>query len=456
MKAMAVRAALAALAMSVSFAAWGDFSAAVSDYHAGRYDSARAQFLQMAALGDCSSQFNLGAMALHGQGGPQDSGAAAGWLEAAAENGCSPLVGSRLAALKPKLSAAEQRRAADIVAHYGRAALRAEGVVDPELACRDETPPAALEIPAVDVSRVAPGDALVIAMLTIGTDGFARDPQILLADPATGVAPAAVEAWMHGRFAPAGRGGVPVARQIQLSYVLTRKAGVDPWSTPPLKDAREAANAGDPRAEYRVGLASYGTAPGGSARAEDFLLRAARDGNPQAQYWIGARLRASSACHHDIDGAVWLRHAAQGGAAAAQLTLARDLLSGTPGAAQVAEARALLASAAQSSDYYVMKHVVGLLAASPTEAVRDPAMALGVARRLAAGEIQSDPQMFEAIAAADAATGDFAAAATRQETAIEEAKRLGWSAPDMRERLEAYRARRAWLGDLFEAGAAQH
>jgi TPR repeat protein len=451
MNTVATGATLAAVALLTGVAAQADFNTAVNDYHAGRYDSARAQFLQMATLGDCSSQFNLGAMALHGQGGPQDTGAGAGWLEAAIDNGCGALVGSRLASLKPKLSDAEQRSAADIVAHYGRAALQAQGVVDPELACPDEIAPAALEVPAADADGVPPGDALVIAVLTIGADGFARDPQILVADPATGFAAAAVEAWMHGRFAPASRGGVPVTSQIQVRDVFTRKPGVDLWSTAPLQQARQAANAGDPGAEYRVGLASYGTASGSSPRAEEFLLRAARDGNPQAQYWIGARLQATSACHRDINGAVWLRRAAQGGAAPAQVMLARDLLSGTPSAAQVAEARALLASAAPSSDYYVMKHVAGLLAASPIAAVRDPTTALSVAGRLAAGEIQSDPQMFEVIAAADAANGDFAGAAAQQRTAIDQASRLGWSTRDMQERLEAYRARRVWHGDLFAA-----
>ncbi|MFZ1905905.1 MAG: hypothetical protein WAU56_11010 [Steroidobacteraceae bacterium] len=453
MNTVAMRVALAALAMSISFAARGDFNTAVTDYHSGRYDSAHAQFLQMAALGDCSSQFNLGAMALHGQGGPQDSGAGAGWLEAAVENGCGALVGGQLASLKPKLSDAQQRSAADIVAHYGRAALRAEGVVDPELACRDQTAPAVIEVPTADTAGAAPADGLVIAVLTVGADGFPRDPQILLADPATGFTAAAVEAWLHGRFTPASRGGVPVASEIQVQYAFTQKAGEDLWSTAALKDVRQAANAGDPRAEYRLGLASYGAAPGGAAQAEEFLLRAARDGDPQAQYWVGARLRATSACHSDVNGATWLRRAAQGGATTAQVMLARDLVRGTSGAAQVAEARALLESAAASSDYYVMKHVAALLAASPSETVRDPATALGVARRLAAGEIQSDPQMFEVVAAADAANGDFAGALAEQQTAIGKAKGLGWSTQEMQERLEAYRSRRAWHGDLFGADA---
>src|SRR5215467_9532166 len=95
-------AALAAGAMLCAVAR-ADFSAALRDYNAGHYDQAQAQFLALAELGDCSSQFNLGAMALKGQGGPKDRGAGAGWLEAAASNGCQQLVGDRLATLRAGL-----------------------------------------------------------------------------------------------------------------------------------------------------------------------------------------------------------------------------------------------------------------------------------------------------------------------------------------------------------------
>ena len=78
--------AIAALAALLGgAAAHADFQAALADYNAGRYDSARAQFLSLAELGDCSSQFNLGAMALHGQGGPKDPAGAVGWLQAAVD-----------------------------------------------------------------------------------------------------------------------------------------------------------------------------------------------------------------------------------------------------------------------------------------------------------------------------------------------------------------------------------
>jgi hypothetical protein len=82
-------------------------------------------------------------------------------------------------------------------------------------------------------------------------------------------------------------------------------------------------------------------------------------------------------------------------------------------------------------------------------AARDPATAQSVAVKLAAGEIQSDPQMFEALAAAAAANGDFQNAVAQQQRALHKAQSLGWDTRLMSERMAAYRAGRAWQGDLF-------
>ena len=56
--------ALTAAAAAAMLPAQADFPTALSDSRAGRYDAARGEFLALAELGDCSSQFNLAAMAL--------------------------------------------------------------------------------------------------------------------------------------------------------------------------------------------------------------------------------------------------------------------------------------------------------------------------------------------------------------------------------------------------------
>ncbi len=454
---MGVRSVCATLAVSAlsSFSvAHADFQAALREYNAGHYDVAHAQFLALAELGDCSSQFNLGAMALQGQGGPKDAGSGVGWLQAAAGNGCERLVGNKVAGLQAKLSADESAAAAGIVARYGRDALHTQGIVSPDFSCREQVAASVLQAPVPEYPRLA-GDtrqgAIVITGLTIGVDGLARDPEILLAVPETGFPAAAVESWLNSRFVPATRGGAPIESRLQARSLFAIEGGSGLSGMDAYKSARQRADAGDPVAGYLVGLTATLDASLGisSARAGQLLLASARDGDSRAQYWVGSELHATAVCHGQVNGAVWLRHAADSGSASAQLMLATDLLSADPSAAQAAQARSLLERAATSDSFYVRKHVVALLAASALDSVRDPGTALSVAMKLAAGEIQSDPQMFEAVGAAYAANGDFRQASAQQQIAIRKARSLAWNTRVMAERLSAYRDGRPWRGDLF-------
>jgi len=447
-------AALAAAPLPAANAAPADFQAALGEYRAGHFDAAHAQFLSLAELGNCSAQFNLAAMALHGQGGQKDTGSGAGWLQAAAGNGCSELVGNRLTGLTAKLTPEETRAAADIVARYGPEALQAQGIVNPDFVCRDMTQPSAVAATAADrpaAARDQHQTAMVITALTVGADGRARDPEILLAVPGDPFVAAAVEAWLNSLFTPAQRGGSAVAARLEAKTLFAGSAPLADAEV--IRKARPAADAGDAAAAYLVGLAAMHDSSLGISQmqAKQLLLGAARDGNPDAQYWVASQLRASIPCHPRADGEVWLRHAAEGGNAAAELVLARDLIAGAPSAAQLMQARALLEQASRANAYYVRKHVAALLASSPLDAVRDPEAALGLARQLAAGEIRTDPQMYEAVAAAYAANGDFHNASAQQQLAVQKAQALGWNTRTMAERLDAYRHGRAWRGDLFAA-----
>jgi TPR repeat protein len=443
---------LAAPALTAASAAPVDFQAALAEYRAGHYEVARGAFLSLAELGNCSAQFNLAAMALHGQGGPKNSGSGAGWLQAAAGNGCGALVANHLAALTGKLSVEEERAAAEIMARYGPEALKAQGVVDPEFICPAMTPPrtiaaTAAETPAADVGKRQP--AMVITALTVGADGRARDPEILFAVPGERFAAAAVEAWLNSLFAPGQHAGSAVAARLEAKTLFADSTPLVDAEV--IRKARPAADAGDPAAAYLIGLAALHDSSLGipGLRAKQMLVGAASDGNPDAQYWVASQLRASVACHPRANGEVWLRHAADGGNAAAQLLLAHDLLAGAPSAAQVTQARALLGQAARADNYYVRKHVVALFASSALDAVRDPSAALELARQLADGPIRSDPQMYEVVAAAYAANGDFHNASAQQQLAVDKAKGLSWNTRTLAEQLDAYRHDRAWHGDLL-------
>ena len=451
-----MRAALAASAVSLAGAAHADFSAALKDYTEGRFDAARAQFLSLAELGDCPSQFNLGAMALKGQGGPQDHGAGIGWLEAALSNGCRQQVGERLPALQASLTAEQSRAAQDIVARYGHDALQAQGAVNPDFECQALTPATVRDTPTPEEPHLRAAqrpEGLVIAAFTIGIDGYARDPQVLLSVPQEGFPAAAVEAWLNSRFLPAMRAGVPVESRLQAKLRFVGSSG-DLAGAPAYKAALPAADSGDPAAQYLIGLTATLDSSLGvmAARAGHMLIDSARSGDADAQYWVAQQLRAAAACHPQANWRLWLRHAAEGGSAPAEADYAAELLHGAATSEQVAQARTLLTRAAASADYYGRKHAVALLAASPVEAVRDPKLARSAANTLLhANEIQSDPQMFEAVAAAYAANHEYGNAIDAEREAIQKALALGWNTGVMQERLAAYHHDAPWLGDLYAA-----
>ena len=455
------RTALAIGALILAGAAQADFSAALKDYNEGHFDTARAQFLSLAELGDCPSQFNLGAMALKGQGAPQDRGAGVGWLEAALSNGCRQQVGERLPGLEASLTPEQKSAAHEIVARYGHDALQAQDVVSPNFECQALTPASVRDTPTPEEPHVRAArrpEGLVITAFTVGTDGYARDPQVLLSVPQEGFPAAAVEAWLNSRFTPAMRAGAPEDSRLQAKLRFIGYSG-DLAAAPAYKAALPAADAGDPAAQYLVGLTATLDSSLGimASRAGHMLIDSARAGDADAQYWVALQLRAAAVCRPQANWRLWLRHAAEGGSAPAAADYAAELLRGTPTAEQVAQARTLLEHAAASKDYYARKHAVGLLAASKVEAVRDPKLAHSAAAALLHdNEIQSDPQMFEVVAAAYAASHEYGDAVDAQRTAIQKAVSLGWNTDLMQERLASYRHDTPWVGDLYADATGHH
>jgi hypothetical protein len=452
------RTGLAVCALSLAQLAHADFSAALKDYNEGRFDAARTQFLSLAELGDCPSQFNLGAMALKGQGGAADRGAGVGWLQAALSNGCRQQVGERLPALQAGLTPEQSRAAQDIVARYGHDTLQAQGAVNPNFECQALTPASVRDTPTPEEPHLRAAqrpEGLVVTAFTIGLDGYARDPQVLLSVPKEGFPAAAVEAWLNSRFTPAMRAGVPEESRLQAKLRFIGATG-ELAAAPAYKAALPAADSGDPAAQYLIGLTATLDSSLGvmASRAGRMLIDSARAGDADAQYWVAEQLRAASACHPQANWRLWLRHAAEGGSAPAQADYAADLLRGTPTPEQVAQARTLLARAAASPDYYARKHAAALLAASPVEAVRDARLARGAADALLhANEIQSDPQMFEVVAAAYGASHEYGKAVDAQRQAIQKAQTLGWDTAAMQQRLASYRHDAPWVGDLYAAAS---
>ena len=448
--------ALVCGAVLASQLAHADFRQGLKDYTSGNYEAAHAQFLALAELGDGASQFNLGAMALQGQAGPKDVGSGVGWLVAAAGNGYLNMPPEKLAALRAKLTADQQTSAQVVIDHYGHTALL-NTVLPPAnfgVYCSDTVEPSAVELAPLEYPSFQANDrhdGIVILELTIGADGLARDPEVLMAAPTEDFPAAAVKSWIQGRFEPAARAGVPIESRVQVKASFTMSGGGALWSVGALRKVRDESASGEPGAQYLIGLAGSldSSLQIPTEKAYQLLLSAAQGGQPQAQYWVGRRFAEMARCGQEGKDLASFQQAATAGYGPAQLALATHFLSAAASADSIAQAKALLEKAAQSDSFYARKHVAALMAASPIEGIHDPVTALAVARKLANGEIQVDPQMFEAVAVAYAINSNFSAAVSNQETAIKKAKALSWNTSLMAERLKAYQGSQPWTGDLF-------
>lgn len=437
--------------------AQADFKSALAQYQAGQHEQAKREFLRLANVGDAASQYNLGAMALHGQGGPVDRAVAVGWFLAARENGSNEMDSGQIDALQAGLAPVDLERSARIVAAYGRDAML-DNVLPPppgEASCAGFTPPAvrvqALPIYSHLADLAAERGAAVVSY-RVGTDGLAYDVNALLPVPTSVFGQPAIDAVLASRFTPATSAGTQVAA-AGWHYVGFKLSGgfANIWEPAIVRGLRASGAAGALDALYLYGVIAtldpaVGETPETAAAA---ILDAAQGGYVDAQYWLAVTLAESRRCGADR-ALPWLRAAAAGGHPAASVTLAERLLEGEPDAARVDAAKRWLLSVVGSRNAYALKHAIAHLAASPRGALRDADAALHLSKALFMQNYSGDPQAHEAFAAASAANGDFKGAVTAQRRGLAAAEKLYWNTALMRERLAAYEGRAMWYGDLLE------
>jgi TonB family protein len=199
------RALLAAALIVITASAHADFVSAFKNYREGKFAEAIQQFTALAELGDGDSQFNLGVMAVRGEGRDKNTGDGVGWMTAAVQNGYRGLAAEKLAAYRAQLTPAQVQAAEIVVARYGKDAIR-NRVLPSKFGCQDLTPAKAVQIarPLFPTSALDAGqDGVVIAEFAVGVDGLVRDPQILAAVPANVFDDSAIDTLLKSRFEPA-------------------------------------------------------------------------------------------------------------------------------------------------------------------------------------------------------------------------------------------------------------
>ena len=214
----------ACAALLVCKVAKADFQWALSQFDAGHYEAAHAEFLALAALGNGNAQYNLGAMSLKGQGGPASKGTGVGWLLAAAENGYGGVSADKLQSFKASLSEAELHEAQQVLDVYGHEALLRTTLPSGNLVC----PGLASDRPRPtndDAIKefTATHTAVILVGFTVGADGHLRDPEMhaALSDmTADALAPPLFELLLRSRWLPQTLNKVPLDRRHHNSACL--------------------------------------------------------------------------------------------------------------------------------------------------------------------------------------------------------------------------------------------
>ena len=412
-----------------------EFTEGVRAYEARSFARARGIFLELATLGDGASQYNLGAMSLRGDGAPKDRGEAAGWMQAARENGHDPTPAA-LDALLAGLGPAERETADRVLARFGRTALEATVLPPRNPGARGEgfEPPQLLEGADPEPPEEAAGtQGLVAVRFVLGADGRPRDAEMVASFPAAseGGGPFVREALrsvLRRRYAPARRDGAPIPVFLTTRVAL-RRPGAAPVEDYAERRLQPAAEGGDARAQLALGLLRLLAGGGDEAGAWGLVLSAAHAGVPEAQLLVARSLTGEPA-----RALPWLAAAARTGLPSALAAYA-ETLAGQGAPAQTV--RELLATAAGKDDAFAVRHALSVLACSTDPALRDREKALEAARR-ARLDTLADPLTEEALAAGHAVGGSFAAARRVQRAAVERARQLGWAVGPMERRLAAY------------------
>jgi TPR repeat protein len=446
--------------VATALAAPADFPAAMKLYQEQDLAAARSALQDLAELGEARAQALLGRMLMQGEGGGIDTATGLGWLMAAAENGSKPMQ-DQVAVLRENIAALpkEQQRAAyDVLTRYGANTLLQQllpTTKDLTLCAGAQWGKQFEQVIAVypRAARFKSQNADVLFQIRVGTDGLAREPEVLAAfPPGEEFVNPAMRAVLLSRFRPATVDGHAVEGFYRYPAKFRIQGGGVLWNDSGVTQSVANANAGNPEAQFLVGSAAIVDSqefhiPYG--KALELLVKSAQAGNPHAQYWLGMEFSSRAICGPSEKAARWLDIAARNGEPTAQVRRARKLLAGDNSEADRADAKRLLSAAARSDSVFAARQAIGILASTPFDDVRDPALAASVLHDLKVDEYAQDPQTWEAVAAVHAARGEFRDAHYEEDRAIKLAQDYRWNTTAMEERQAAYSAKKPWTGDLL-------
>ncbi|HTE42215.1 MAG TPA: energy transducer TonB [Steroidobacteraceae bacterium] len=439
-----------------------DFYNAFKNYQEKKFDEASVLFRDLAELGHGPSQFNLGVMYARGEAVEKDQGLGVGWMLAALENGHTQMSAQQLADFKSRLTPAQVADADKIVSLYGKRALERTLLPDgPTITTCRKFQYARIDQRAYGYypknAAIDQRDGVVLIRLTVGVDGLARDPHVVVSLPEGLFDDATTDIFLKSRFVPAERDGVKIESRVLSHFTFFHTDGGSLWQMKSVAALKTAAEQKNPNGQYLIGMigALDSTLNVPREEAHAMLLSAAQAGHPNAQYWAANQTQYDRLCGSGAKSRTWLEHAAEGGDANAQVELAELRIAMGGDQLDIEEVKRLITSASGRDTSYALKHAIAILAASPNAALRNPQLALSATKKLRDFTLNADPQVDEAIAAGYAINADFREATLWQERAVKKAKALYWNPRVVEARLTEYRnGKTVFDSDFFAVPAA--
>ena len=461
MQPIAIRILAATFAVALILSAQparADMYTATQAYDKGEFARAFQLFKELAELGQPTAQLNLAIMYGRGKGVTANATYAHAWASLAAQNGeeRGKAIADDLAA---SLTPTSLQVSSEIQSQYSQAKLNARLLPHVlngrEYADRD--PPRRLKpylpsYPLAAQNKGVQGETYV--EFVVAPDGHPRTPRILYSLP-TGY----FEEWvrvsvMRSTYLPARINGQPISASTSVLYNFKMQSiSISDYGdlAHRVEEAKAKAEAGDVSAQMLYGMMIAGLPQLNQTydKALPWFLKAAQAGVPYAQFQIGTGLLNGRGCQcEENKGEIWLEKAAQADQADAQVSLAEYLLKGKPSPEAQQGAMVWLERATKQGNTAGELLLSSILAANPSQDIRDPARALSLTDALQR-TYKEDPSFWEIRAAAFASRDDYGAATKAQTQALTEATRLGWDLQPLQQRASLYAAHQPWRGDLL-------
>jgi hypothetical protein len=454
-----VIALLALVLCSVPLHAGGaDLAAALAQLESESPETALASLRSLAELGNPAAQRVLGDALLNGKRVTRNDGEGLGWLLAAQENGEAGIAEPIASALS-RLPEEQQTLARTYVERFGKVATSRLDPVEGAHVAQVLTFEERREIRylphlwgrIVKAARIH-GWAYAKFTYIVDENGQVRD--VLVSDliPNNALRPTIAEHYRTKRFNPPKVDGRAVPAAVASGLRLKLEA-----TYPPIDDAARRligpASAGDSVAQCSLGL----------------ILPAVEDKSQFSNLDPYSLISSAAASGTDGRALYFFADAKAKSRSDATRTLAPDYLVGEARAMLLKSARAGFAPAQLAvalnswaekqpegyarARYWLTvakgmpeadKYMAALLLSHPTDGAADAARARELAMAVTrTGYGRQDPDSWQILAAAEAASGNFGAAIRAQKAAARWARMFGWSTEEFERRLQEYRASRA-------------